>query len=419
MNAEPHSRTTTSDMEPAFKKFFEKALPNDGHSHTLTLGEAHDTTEHLQWLQQHLSQLKTDYGITTIGVERSTFMNPLFWAYKDGTLAEQLGSKEKAQQYMQTVLMIIATDDCEENSYEQVKLLISAMDAGMDVVAYDSRNSYNDWQNKVHEGKGWVNNKHKKPEKYWQENRENVSIRNKCIPESFPQFMMEVEWLRQLKPEYEKKFDAAEQLIACGHQKINAGALTSDALSATLFNAMARPTGNRITIGGVYHINGVGSLNKLNGLGSLNKPNEIEKIHGTFPHHLFAMGQPPEAQRPHQVTAAVIATTAVGKRINDYTKKSFFTDPIIQSVFGHHVSHLNLDHGNIEPLWQPPANHPCAVSLESKFSKKPIHNKNTDDVSLSNARTEAHINPLLMPDIRAASDALRAAMHGPSNERAR
>jgi len=80
MNAEPHSSNAAPAMEPAFKKFFDEALPKNGGSHTLTLGEHHATTEHLQWLQQHLPQLKNDYGITTIGVEYAAFVNPLFWA---------------------------------------------------------------------------------------------------------------------------------------------------------------------------------------------------------------------------------------------------------------------------------------------------------------------------------------------------
>ena len=203
------------------------------------------------------------------------------------------------------------------------------------------------------------------------------------------------------------KFDAAEQLIACGHDKINAGALTSDALSATLFEAMARPNGNRITIGGNGHIDGIGSLYE---------PNKIERVHGTFGHHLFAMGQSPEMQRPHQVTAAVIATTAVGEKINDLAKSDFST-PIHQSVRDHQVHHLDLDTGEIEPFWQAEANHERVVSLEEKFPKKPIHDFFFKDKAKE--RTQAHINPLLMPDIKKAADALSTAMHGPTNDRPR
>ena len=415
MNEEPKNIPTAPTMEPAFKKFFDEALPKNGRSHTLALGELHNTTEHLQWLQQHLPQLQRDCGITTIGVEHSAFLNPLFWAYKDGTLTAQLGGKIQAQNYVRTMLMARTHHSYRENTYMLANLLMSAMDAGMDVVAYDSRVSYTTvydfWLHTVH-------NEKKIPENDSQKNRENTDFLKNIITgpndEAQAWSTLEMAWLRQLKPEYKVKCDASKQLMACGHQKINTGALTSDALSATFFNAMARPTGNRITIGGAGHINGIGY--KVAGTNTSDFQQKIYTIHGTFSHHVRTTGQSTETHQPHKVTAAVIATTAVGEIIQSRAE-SRFCDPTYKSVLGHRVHYLNLDRGEINRLWQPEPDDDQVVSLEQKFPKKPFYDSSSN--SQTTDFTQAHINPLLMPDIKAASDALRTAMHGPSNEHAR
>ena len=199
MNAEPNSRNAAPNMEPAFKEFFDKALPNNGGRHTLVLGELHYTTEHLHWLQKHLLQLKNDYGITTIGVEYAAFVNPLFWAYKDGTLAAQLGGKPQAKNYVRAMLMALTNPNFHENASVEADLIMSAMDAGIDVVAYDSRHSYiavcDEWQDKVRQYK-------QMPENDWQTNRKNADFLKEIINESddetVPWLIMEVAWLKQL-----------------------------------------------------------------------------------------------------------------------------------------------------------------------------------------------------------------------------
>ena len=404
----------TAPMPPAFAEFLAQALPKDGGQHTLDLGERHVATEHLKFLKEHLPELKEKYGLTTIGSEKDVFFNVFLWAYADGTLKQQLGSKEKAQDYLRAVFVAYSDQNYKEHALEEGNLAIAAMDAGMEVTTFDSRFTL---ANSKQEYFSEIKLKNQYLERLAKDNDNNPSVetfRSNIRKDSkqlnnlsrfvkFPWLLGEVDWLLGLKPEYKIKLDAMERLIEVGHREIGAKRLTSDGLSAVLQTAQMADRGNSLTISGVTHISGISSYHA-----SVPEAHP-EQIHGTFGKHLFAMGQRQEFQRPHTVTAAVIATVADADIINRHLRDTFCSPRSI-AIAGHQVAHLNLDDGTLGQMWQPEQdNHYCVVPLEKKF---PVPDgaaaKDLPAIHL------AHLDPLKNQAIKEAFDKLKTVMLEPS-----
>ena len=384
-------------MPKAFAEFFAKALSMDGGIHTLVVGELHDATEHLEFLQRNLGDLKDRYGIQTIGLEWPAYFNLFLWAYADGTLERELGSKEKAQAYMHAL------------GFGYTDLSIAAMDAGIQVVAFDTRKSTSwVWEERYYDGEHQqmlLDEAARLKEKGITASSDDILRQWRANPATIPDRIAdrgiwelgEMDWLLSLNPDYQAKLDAMQRLIDVGRQKIEEQKLTEDGLSAVLFHA-ASAKGNRLTISGTAHMDGVGAYGYTHG------------VFGQHLKHLFAPEQPPDEHHVHHVTEAVIATTAVAQRIDDLKKQSW-RPRREKAIAGHEVSLMNLDKGSIGTIWQPdPAiekNRAGIVPLEDKFpmpSDVPADQRD--------AHRKAHINPLLMPDIKAAAEAVRTAMHG-------
>lgn len=429
MDTPAESSETAPKMPAAFEAFLADALPLDGGNHTLALGELHDTTEHLKWLKQHLPELRTTYGITTIGVERPPWFNVFLWAYQDGTLEKQLGSEQMARKYLRAVNVACIVHGNRENALAIADLLLDAMDAHIPVVAYDSRylrkQQKIDWEEISKVSTDIFTDMITRRATYTNCTAYEFAHGERTNPKTlwdnangllnFPWLLSEMDWLcglHQQDPsitDYAARLKPIEQLIETGHKKIHQGRLTSDGLSAVILDAMALPQGNRLTVGGAAHLNGMGSAT------SIVHP---KYSHGTFGMHLVAAEQPASAKPPNRVTSAVIATTQVRENIENNAKRRF-EKPKYQATKGASTLHLNLDTGEVEPSWQPPEDHPRVVQLEEKFPNPRVF---TPSYSISRTKREAHaaahINPLLMPDIKAAADDVRAAMN-PDQEQGR
>lgn len=224
----------------------------------------------------------------------------------------------------------------------------------------------------------------------------------------------ELAWLQTLPtqhpeiPDYTARLQPLEDLIELGHKKIASGKLTSDGLSAVVFSALANK-GNRITIGGSAHIDGIGLIQA--------EPSEYspEQVHGTFDRQLEAASDSPElhwgAGPPGgaRVTAAVLATIADGKEMSIETNK-LFLQSCSRAIIDKSLPLLNLDTGTVGEMWHPPEGDERVVTLEDKF---PV--PEGLDVARREHHIRAHINPLLMPDIARAAEKVRVAVHGPES----
>lgn len=415
-------------IAPAIQKFLHDALPNDGGNHSLVLGEAHSHTEHLDLLQNQLDDLHKHHHVQTLGLERSSYFNLFLWAYRDGQLTEMLGSQQAARDYLKAIFAAYSPAYYKENASKHAELTIQALDAGMDVIAFDSRDSlpslrgrgkeyiktYNAELSKLAERKG------KSIDSVIQEQRTDLThaLVNKDDAVEFLWMLAEAQALRTLYPEYGQKLKALEKLVHVGHQKIADGKLTSDALSAITFNSLAGK-GNRITVIGSAHLTGIGS-SVINSWEREPIRYDKEDVHGTFGVHLFSAGQLVNAQRAHTVTQTVIASVASVNKHNVEIKNDY-RNPNTLTLAGHRVAWLNLDNGTTDAtLWHPEdddLDDPRIVPLEEKFppAKAPLLARvfgQKPSASRIAKHQAAHINPLLMPDIKQAADAVRAAMNG-------
>lgn len=388
---------TPSTFAPAIKDFLERELPADSGTHTLALSEAHDCAEHHTYLKDHLDSLKRDHNLTTIGVEASTFMNVLIWAYQDGTLERTLGDKESAKQYFREQWEHYASAEFISNAQASAELILAALDKGIDVVAFDGR----DTRRKI---EGHMNMKILPPREGGlsigagiaimharSAPRATASTHDADAGENMRALLFETDWVTNLNPSYRPRLQAIEKLVMIGHEKIHKGLLSSDALSATIFNTLAKH-GNRITISGISHNDGIGASDE----------NAVETVHGTFAQHLFAQGEPMQG---HTVTHAVIACTALIDEVQDHYLKHI-AHPQSRFAVAGTVPLINIDTGEVAATEEVPPQK--TIPLTEKFPFKPtsLFSKRPKG-SAWNDRQAAHINPLLIPEIKQAADHVR------------
>lgn len=382
----------------------------------MALGELHGNHEHLEWLRHYLPELQAR-NVRTIGLERSAYQNIFLWAYADGTLERELGSKSAAQDYLSAVFVANFRSDFRANAEASAALTIAALDAGIRVVAYDSRYTFANAIAKYQKGLDrLVNLTHEAgtgdTSAYWNQLRHSSSKRHNIShnEELASAWMLgEVEWLLAKKPEYHRRFNAIEALIEAGHKKIASDCLRSDALSACVFDSLAVPQGNRMTMIGFSHLDGVGE-------GSLNT-NPIQYVCGTFADHLGTVQQAYLSPYPPRVVSAVIAGAGMAKDIRNktnYTLGPFYGNvPVVTKP---PIPIITIDTGEINPLSLKPCRASRQIPLQDKFPYKPdplmkVFMKEPKIRSLAEAYTTAHINPLLMPDISRAHGAVVAAMN--------
>lgn len=390
---------TSSDQTlPTFQEFFSRALPANGTGNTLSLGENHQASEHWQWLQQHLPELIKNHQLTTIGIESPAFFTLLFCAYKDKTLEDRLGGKEQARNYLRAVLLSTVPANTQKSMSAQADFIMEALDSGLEVIAYDGRDSWQGWQHawskEIQEFRQNLqqivrNDDLSASQQTWRTNPSFLDAIAQGKPErKIPWVIDEMDWLFRQQPHYQKTLSAIESLISCGQEKIAVGRLTHDALSATLFNTMAKAEGNRITVGGVMHIDGVGDKDA--------------QAHGTFGHHLSKIGGESSG---HRVTHAILA----GPVVQHMHKNRMAQAANQPKVRNHDLTALHLGSGTEETL-----RHNDGEPLTKLFSVDTLLPREVARKFKSSERAafvRSHVNPLLMPDIKTAADALRAAMN--------
>lgn len=377
---------------PEVKKLFDDALPSNGGSHTLALGELHNYSEHSQYLADH-PKLLLNHGVSSIGIESPAFFNVFLWAYQDGTLERETGSKLNAKNYLRSAFVAFARPSFREGSIARANLAIAAIDNNIDVVAYDSRLTFKSAQ---------------------QTFAKNISSAH---AHDFDEFGLahsgNYAWLfeefSRLSPPYKERTDAIESLIDLGHRRIREGKFDSDALSAIVFDTLAAPLGNRVTLGGIAH---------LDGFGLEWERDPAEWVKGTFGNHLFHVQTPENNKCRHMVTTAVIACTAMADEImRDHKHKKLIRTNDVTAVMP--IRLVDLERGTSTYLSHDDAVAPISrqehIETPLKKSRFQLFSSRKKLESIIHAEIlETHStqpDPLLMPDIKAAAEAVRAAMN--------
>ncbi len=319
-------------MKPKTAAFLRKALPKGGRGHMLVLGESHDQHAHIDFLCTHLATLQQEHHLGTIGLERSPFFNVFFWAYQDGTLTQELGSKHAAREYLTAMFQAYGDSDFSHNFIAQARLTIAALDEGLRVTAYDGRKRLEDFKS------GWVsrlnaldkgvkmqaNAMKTTTQAIYQTIRFDPKKRETCFIDDkifrFPLMLREIDhWLNK-KPEYQTRLANMEKIITLGQEK----KIGADAISAALLNATADATKNTLSIVGANHIDGMGRKDPFN------------NIQGTLPHHLQEMVKNPldfgameaEARPAPKVTAAILAGTGMATDLIEFNRGKFFGEGV-------------------------------------------------------------------------------------------
>ena len=424
-------------IAPEIEQFFHEKLPaDDGNRHTLVLGEYHDEVEHLDWLREQLPRLKREHALTTLGIEKNGDLNVLFMAYADGRLQKELG-EEAARDYFRNLFIIGFEVGTKENAIAQADLIMAAMDLGIRVVAYDSRRQFPEEEadqcmqfcslaskelqgvsihasdalarlRRLHEDViyHYAKRAYEKPPYF------SSAYPPECFVEEAWR-VNEIKWLCGLDPSYQKTFSAIEAGIGEVHRQIKAKRTHSDATSACLYNALAAPQGNGITLVGFNHINGMGAAPKYGPTGDLNDP-DICHIYGTLPQHIFSTGQSAESHRPHCVHAGVIAGIKMAGRFKDNYQARLET---AETVIPNEISLIAIADQTVEPLAQPKAGDARIQTMKEKFSAYDTQRaekwlNNTEALQKRMEKVaKTRINPLLIPSLRHAMDAIREAVN--------
>lgn len=415
-------------MSSSIQTFLDQALPHDSGAHILAIGEDHRDKSHISWLKLHLQRLKNRHNVATIGIELPTYYNVFLWAYQDGTLTRHFGSQAAARDYMIQVIGAITDFVSLKDTTE---LLLDAMDSGIRVVAYDSRFTMDALKSSA------IANASEKDAPFLTEfaKGENAPDRRDLAYNHDHQSRLadnaqyktlwqlgEVAWLLKQQQSYCSLFDKISRLQQLGLSKIRKYKLSSDGLSAVLFHVLKTTDGNCITIGGLGHVSGI----------YLPQATPINSIHGSFGHHLFTVGAHLEPQRQHKVTASVIATTARLRNcevaLSDMLKIS--PRPVIA---GEPIAAIDIAAGLDQPIKsialpahsELPITEVFQLNLSTGQQLKDLwYSRNGKTISdeeclMRLSAAEKHVDPLLMPDIKAAADAVRMAMNGQEHGRPR
>lgn len=382
----------------------------------LVLGEIHSRYEHLDFLRDHLATLQKEHHLGTIGLELCPFFNVFLWAYQDGTLTRELGSKEAAEEYLTDMFQAYSNSDFSHNSIAQANLTIAALDAGLRVTAYDGRDRLEDCKS------GWVSYLNKLDEhvkiradeegvttqaiyqtiRFDPEERQKFFIDDTSF--NFPRLLREVDhWLNK-KPEYQTRLADMEKIITLGHNK----EIGADAISSALLSATADATKNTLSIGGAHHIDGMG----------LKDP--FENIQGTLPHHLREIvgdtldfdAMMEEARPAPKVTAAILAGTGMARKSIKLNLGRIHGEGIYADrhhtgegawiVRGKPIAVIKLDPDRITVLDRPKPEDSRYRNLMKRFGSE----------DTKGASQNPRINPLRDPDIRNAVEGVSRDWNG-------
>jgi len=359
---------------PTVQEFFAAALPGKKGNHALVVGELHLYKEHLEYFTAQLPALIKNNNLGTLGVEYPPFMNVFLWAYQDGTLTKELGSQDAAKNYLRTAFLAASDPDYRETTLAEANLMIAALDKGIRVVAYDSRDTL--------EGL-----KERSQEKL--DSLKDSGMRASSTFLDREEMLQNADGMIRKNASYAARVKALETIIVAGQYN----GIAEDTLSATLLHAGAAPGKNTIAIIGYDHINGVYE--------------ELSESQGTFADTLTKLT--PKAMT---VTKAVVAGVGMATAIVDYQKgvlaniaekkrANTFVDAIADSKLPTLL--VNFETGKISEMPKPdPKLHPLA-SLEQRLMADP-----------KDPETWQLVNPLVNTEIAGA--AAQAAQTWPKPE---
>lgn len=308
-------------MNPApesFQELFDRALPGTQGNHVLTLGEYHRQTPHLSYLRENLPALVRDHRLGTLGLEMQPFMNVFFWAYRDGSMAQALGSQEAARDYLRTLFRLVEGHETQ-TATDRADLVIAALDQGVRIVAYDTRYRWTSWWNKSAPGRAELDQVLSSEQKQAMRTQPAIALK---ILEEVPAYKQswvvhEAAYWMDRHPSYRKTVNGIEQLSVLGDRK----GLDSDAISSLVLNAGADITRNTIAIIGMGHM--IGAQHTMGN----------ETIAGLYPE--FLSRQKSRGIAAPRVTKALVAGTAVANEIHDIlrtmiheSKRQVMIDPI-------------------------------------------------------------------------------------------
>ena len=382
------------------------------HPSSLVVAENHEFTNHINWISDHIEEMRDNYDVSTISVEFAPFQNIFIWAYNDGTLAKVLGGEKEAGEYLRMALQSLVQPQDMENADAMANLAIKCKAAKVDFIAHDARHSFKQYKKLFYDS---VKNSEElnpimdmiesKSDGFFQFMRSDLRQHSWMMePGSETERVLwglnEVDWLLKENPNYKSKFQSIENLVDKGLAIINKksapGSISSDGLSACLLNALAKPNGNRLIVSGIGHVDGVGESMFVDQTGK-----ESERTEGAFANHLFSVCNK-DVQREHKVNCAVIAGTGDAKRMQHLTNfRAFTSDGGIKVP---KITHLNIETGNVDEF-----KYDKRLNRMNDFKDlAPVYHKTSKKQADDH---EQFANPLLIPEIKRLSDAIEQEFH--------
>ncbi len=268
----------------------------------------HNQTVVSQYLTDHISELRDDFDLGTIGMEQPPFMNVFLWAYEDRNKGIKLPvPKEKMAQYVRTMY------ECNVHHQKlgmeaKANLAMAAIDHGVEVVDFDTRQLL-EWRlNAAKKVIPWLERAFAQHGSLF--SREQMRLNSKLVERmqevvtrnaamGFPldetscnrdhpapllnSFVtMEAKALLDANPQYQRRLENLEAVAEAAQRTYpyrGGQVQTQDAFSAALLVYAAKPGHNILSISGSGHIKGFIA------------PKD-PAVQGTFSRHIRRMGLP-------------------------------------------------------------------------------------------------------------------------------
>ncbi len=192
------------------KEILNDALPGDQGGNVLALRESHRYTKHLDYLAEHMQELKAEHRVGTLGIEMGSYMMGFHWAYRD---AAPGAAKEAAGQALRDAYADYY-QDFPRLGERQAQLVLAAVDQGIEVTCFDSRGS--------------------------------------LAEDAGESYGIAAERVYRAHPEYRAKINAIERAAETMKQQ----GIPMEVVFSTILSRSADPTQNMIAIAGYNHING-------------------------------------------------------------------------------------------------------------------------------------------------------------------
>lgn len=399
----------TRFIPPKLAEFWAQSFPEDGRQHTLVLGESHSHTSHRVWLRDHIDLL-CQHDVKALGCEQYPFMNVFLWAYADGTLTRKLGSQQAARDYLIDVFSLAHYPSAASQRRVTAELIINAIDRGLQVFCYDGRKTRASFDHDIEylhsqypalatafDGMAVESEKLRLTRQPLHAASEKQDKESDKFLLSFQWLHHELGWLLHENSHYGKRLDAIENALHVGHRLIEEGRMGSDGLSACLFQALAPDEGNRLAIAGFGHIDGAMKV----------KADVIKTIHGTFAEHLMVT-QP-------KTRAGSVYTAVLGHEDKlEIHRANEAKRPRSLPRLAHAIAVVKIGDGSSESIHTFTAKDAERLHMEDALYEWYSRPDESVEETARQERTRVNrfANPMLIPKMKKACDAVHAAMHG-------